>query len=289
VVVTNSKNLFQSVKDSLGKNYALTPSKEKFLLRCVLKYNDAITRIQDIQGKLERKTLLYTQKEDIGNKDYKVQIDNMRKVGIVYDPNEAYFIFPSFYQIWSQFAGLNTTEDGYGAEKVSYLDDGLKMKLEFGSDPKKPIGYFIINAKNLAIEEFYSKTEARGEYLKSKSTKYRTILYQSHIFFNQDPKSGKYFIGSGKTNARVETTNESKSFVSFYDVELILTTSENFGDFAVKSNVNEQKDIFKIDYPYDETYWNSENQLLLTNEMLQFIEQMGTENKEFKVKSNLKN
>ncbi|TLP80987.1 carboxypeptidase-like regulatory domain-containing protein [Maribacter sp. ACAM166] len=60
VTVTNEKTLWQKVKDSIKSNYALYPYKEKFLLRGVLRYNGEITRIQDIQGKLKRKTLLYT-------------------------------------------------------------------------------------------------------------------------------------------------------------------------------------------------------------------------------------
>ncbi|WP_282180615.1 hypothetical protein [Maribacter stanieri] len=88
---------------------------------------------------------------------------------------------------------------------------------------------------------------------------------------------------------KVELTDDEKSFTSFYDISFILTTSDNEGDFDVKKNVSTSKDLFKINHPYDQSYWNAQNQLLLTDEMLNFIEKVQDPSNEFKVRSNIKN
>ena len=67
-----------------------------------------------------------------------------------------------------------------------------------------------------------------------------------------------------------------------------MSTYDNFGDFKVKKNVSAVKDIFKIKHKYDASYWKQQNQLLLTDEMVRFIEKIGSNNKEFKIRSNIK-
>jgi hypothetical protein len=54
----------------------------------------------------------------------------------------------------------------------------------------------------------------------------------------------------------------------------------------VKSNINENKDIFKLDYQYNSEFWKEENQLLLTREMTDFIKKLKSDDNEFKIKSN---
>lgn len=72
----------------------------------------------------------------------------------------------------------------------------------------------------------------------------------------------------------------------FYDVSYIMNTLENFGDFKVKKNVSLTKDVFKLKYPYDESFWKTQNQLLLTNEMRLFIKEANKS--EFRVSNNIK-
>tara|TARA_R110000737_G_scaffold108870_1_gene141747 strand:- start:155 stop:970 length:816 start_codon:yes stop_codon:yes gene_type:complete len=222
VTVTNEKTLWQKVKDSIDSNYRLYPYKEKFLLRGVLRYNGEITRIQDIQGKLERRTLLYTKDIEPDDKDF--------------------------------------------------------------------TGHYIINTENNAIERFKLVVEFKNNpFSEDKESRYRTISYDKEISLTKSNKNQKYFIASSKYHAIVEQTNKNNSFTSYYDVSFILTTSENEGDFNVKKNVSASKDLFKINYSYDQRYWNAQNQLLLTEEMLDFIEKVQDPNNEFKVRSNIKN
>ena len=290
VVVTNQKKLIQIVTDSLEKNYPFQSFKERFLLRGILKINDTLVRLQDIQGKVKRKTLFFPSGVTPETKDYQVELTNMRQIGIVDDTNGAYFVFPSFYTLFNIFAGLNFSE-GYDEYHENYFENVDKVKLEFNTDPneknKNVSGYYIINLQNNAVEEFYLKSTPKNPSIsKSKSYRYKTTSYDVHVFYDENSAENKYHITSAKFNARVEATNLEKTFESNYDISFIMTTFDNFGDFKVKKNVKVNKDIFKLKYPYNASYWKSQNQLLLTDEMNSFISAMGENNKEFKVRSN---
>ena len=293
VTVTNEKTLWQKVKDSIDSNYPLYPYKEKFLLRGVLRYNGEITRIQDLQGKLERRTLLYTQEIEPDKKDFKVELTNMRKVGLVLDENDIYFIFDSFYGLFMNLIPVNATGDAFDLTESTF-ENGEKINLNFQTKPEianeKVRGYYIINTKNNAIEQFKIVLEFENNpFSENENSRYRTISIDKEISLSKSSKTKKYYITSAKYDVRVEQTDKNYSFTSYYDVSFILNTSDNEDDFVVKKNVSTSKDLFKINYPYDQSYWNAQNQLLLTEEMLDFIEKVQDPNNEFKVRSNIKN
>lgn len=290
VIVTNKKSLFQNIKDSLKNNYVLEPYNEKFLLRGILKYNDSIVRIQDIQGKIKRKTLIYTSEIEITKKDYEVEITNMRKIGIVRDANNVYFKFPSFNDLLLDFVRINAVNDGFDLVEQTF-DNGTKIKWNFRSNVSDSLGItsgnYIINSENFAIEAFeLNRINEKNNYNESNKIKYRTDNFQIKVYFSKDKVSNKYFMNYAKSNVKVEVTDAENSFTSFYDIEFILTTSDNFKEMKIKSNINETKDIFKLDYGYNQEFWNQENQLLLTKEMTDFIEKLKNDENEFKIKSN---
>ena len=294
VTVTNEKKLWQKVRDSIESNYPIYPYKEKFLLRGVLRYNGEITRIQDIQGKLERRTLLYTKNIDPDKKDFKVELTNMRKVGLVKDENDVYFIFESFNSLFMNLIPGNATGDDFDLTESSF-NNGKNISINFQSKPaikdENYSGHYIINTKNNAMEHFKMIVELYDKPFKKggKNIIFRTVSYEKDISLSKSSNTSKYYIASARYDVKVELTDEEKSFTSFYDVSFILTTSDNEGDFEVKKNVSTSNDLFKINHSYDQSYWNAQNQLLLTDEMLDFIEKVQDPNNEFKVKSNIKN
>lgn len=91
----------------------------------------------------------------------------------------------------------------------------------------------------------------------------------------------------GKRKVIVESKTKDQKEPTKFQIEILLHTTNPFSQLDVKSNVNEQKDVFKLKSPYNEAFWKSQNQLLLTEEMLEFITNLADDNKEFKVKSNL--
>ncbi|WP_405395720.1 hypothetical protein [Maribacter sp. Asnod2-G09] len=293
VTVTNEKTLWQKVGDSVRSNYPIYPYKEKFLLRGVLRYNGEITRIQDLQGKLERRTLLYTKEIDPDKKDFKVELTNMRKVGLVKDEKQVYFIFETFYQLFMNFTPMNATGDAFDLTESTF-NNGKKINLSFHTKPEfdneKVVGYYIINNEDHAIERILMEIDFKNNpYKEDGKTRYRTVSVKKEMSLNKSLNTNKYYISSAKYDVKVELTDEQNSYTSYYDVSFILTTSDNEGDFEVKKNVSTSKDLFKINYPYDQSYWNAQNQLLLTDEMLDFIEKIQDPNSEFKIKSNIKN
>ena len=293
VTVSNEKTLWQKVRDSLKNNYALYPFKEKFLIRGVLRYSGAITRIQDMQGKLKRKTLLYTSEIEPETKDFTVELTNLRKVGLIRDEKEIYFRFDTLDALLKNLLPMNATGENFELIEFS-LEKEQKVKLTFqllsSIENINTFGHYIINTKNNAIEYFYMVVENNnGEYLKSKDSRYRTVLMEREVTLKQNPKNRKYYIESSKYDAKVEQTDAENTYTSFYDVSFIMTTTENEGDFEVKKNVSTSKDLFKIKYPYDEAFWNTQNQLLLTDEMKKFIEKTKDPDQEFKLSSNMNN
>lgn len=290
VVVTNKKNILKKVFDSLNQNYPSTEFKEKFYLRATLKINDTLVRIQDLQGKIKRKRLFYTDGTEPNPKDYEVELSNMRQIGVSTDPNGIYIVFPSFYRFLNLLAPINIEED-YDIEDT-ILNDGTFTNFTYASDLSEKVknlsGHFIINNNENAIEEYYLKSEPKNPtYQKNKNFRYRTTFYDVSVFFTKHPKVNKYFISSAKFNATIEGTNVNKTFNSKYDMSFILTTSENFGNFPFKKNIKSTKDIFKLKHPYKADFWKTQNQLILTNEMQEFITRMGSENKEFKIRTNI--
>jgi len=289
IIVTHKKGLLDILLDGI-ENYAFEPYHEKFLLRSVLKYNDNIVRIQDIQGKLSRKTLLYTDDIKLSKKDYKVEITNMRKIGVLKDNKDAYFKFPSFNYLLLNFVPFGITKDSFELKEQAF-DNGTKTKWNFTSTYPKELGTaegsYIINSKNNAIEYFeINKILKKYNYQTTEQIKYRTDNLRTKIYLSKDELRNKYFINYAKFNTRIEVTDFKNSFTSYYDLEFILTTSENFKEMNVKSNIRESEDIFKLHYRYNKEFWNQENQLLLTNEMNDFITKIKNEENKMNVKSN---
>lgn len=291
VTVTNRKSIWEKFKDSARSNYRFEPYKERFFLRCILRRNDTIVRLQDMVGKLKRKTLIYPESLEEGKKDYEVELTNMRKVGIDTDENDIYFIFPSFHDTFKEFVRLNATGEGFELEEFQF-DQGAKTRLNFKAVDAKGVwkneGHYIIdNADNAILSFERSMTSKGASFQKNNWLRYRTLRDNRKMFFEKDLVTKDYYLKSAKQYAIVEAMDKKKSFRNVFTIEILLTTHDNFGAFPVKSNINEHKDMFKLKHPYNPEYWNSQNQLLLTDEMRAFINRMGQEDNEFKIKSNM--
>ncbi len=290
VVVTNAKSIYQKIKDSLFINYRLTPHTEKFVMRALLKKNDSIVRIQDVQGKVNRKTSIYTGTLEPHKNDYKVELTNLRKIGITRDNEDVYFQFPTFYNIFSEFVRINAMGIDFDVVEKPF-ENGRKTLVEFNSVASISLqyitkGHYIINNDDNAILSFYVLVDGIAPlFRKSKNIRTKLLKQEVHIFFKKDTINTMYYIDYGKRNAIVEITDENGSYTNTYEMTIILDTTKSFGDFKVKSNINEHKDIFKLKYPYNSEYWTSQNQLILTDEMQVFIKRIGEDNKKFKVRS----
>lgn len=293
VVLTNEDRLFTQVKKAVPENYPSEEFKEQFFIRSLLRYNGEITRIQDIQGRLKRRTLLYHSNMNIEKKDFVFEVQNMRKVGlkdVIENETDIYFRFRSLKQILLETVQLSIVQKDFEIEE-KYFDDHKKVRIEFtynGDNEKLDTnGYYIINLGDKAILEYYQLSKFDFDFKQKKDIKYRITRYEKNVLFDKDLKTGKYVLKNGKIKSLVEVKNNEETFQTFFESEDILKSYDHFANFKVRKNVNENKDVFKLNFLYNQNFWNSQNQLLLSDKMQEFITMMGRENKEFKVKSNM--
>ena len=293
VVLTNEDSLFDQVKKSIHENYPIASFKEKFFIRSLLKYNGEISRIQDIQGKLKRRTLLYPKGMELKKKDFVFEVQNMRKIGlkeVTENETDIYFKFRSLRDILLESVRVSVTRENFEIEE-KYFDDKSKVKLEFtynGENKQtKTKGYYIINLKDKAILQFHLSVKPSMDFIEKKDIKYRVTSFEKTVIFDKHSNLDTYVLKNAKITSVVEVKNLEETFQTFFESEDILKSYKHFSDMDVKKNVNENRDVFKLNFPYNENFWNSQNQLLLTDEMLEFIDDVGSKNGEFKVKSNL--
>jgi|GEM_PF-4077076 len=54
--------------------------------------------------------------------------------------------------------------------------------------------------------------------------------------------------------ATITTKRKEQAQPTIFQIEIILHTTVPFGKDDVKSNVNEQKDVFKLKFPYNDPF-----------------------------------
>lgn len=120
-----------------------------------------------------------------------------------------------------------------------------------------------------------------------RSLKYRTTDYEMNITFRKDPGHEKYVIDKANMTATVEVLPKNNERV-LYEVSYKLYTYDNFENLEVKNNISLSKDIFRLKADYNNDFWESQNYLLLTEEMSEFLKNLKDENNDFKSISNIK-
>ena len=286
-VTLSNKNILQEAYNHATTNYPMEPFVEDFFLRCILKRNGEFVKIEDFSGRIKRDKLLGAKK------NFTFQLLNMRKFGIEKKGIRADdFDIPSLndvFQWWSNILFLN--QENYHFSRPKTIDE-QHQKIEYTpkneDDYQKSIGYFIINTDDYAIKERIYKTNPKTihkiPYTKKPFIKYRTIDYYCKDKLEKDAKKGKYFIANAIVNVKVEGYVGEERIV--YDVSFELIVTHPFSDLnTFKANVNGKKELFKLEVPYNKEFWETQNQLPLTNEMRDFINKPHN-TKEYRVISN---
>ena len=286
-VTLSNKNIIQEAYNHASTNYPMEPFVEDFFLRCVLKRNGELLKIEDFRGRVKRDQLLGAKKS------FSFQLLNMRKFGIEKKGMRADdFNLPSLndlFQWWSNVLFLSPKEYRFSGLKVideTYQQVSHTPKNE--EDNKSGIGHFIINTNDYAVKERIHKINPKIihkiPYTKKPFIKYRTIDYFYKEKCEKDTKNNKYFIANAIVNAKVEGYVGEERIV--YDVSFELIVTHPFSDLSTfKANVNAKKELFKLEVPYNKEFWESQNQLPLTNEMRNFINKTHNQ-KEYRVISN---
>lgn len=287
IVINSDSNLFKSVLKKLDENYPLAPYKEKFFLRSVLKRDDKIIKLVDFSGKVERKTLFSTKSNPMPKKNYFIEIENLRKAGIKEENID--FTLSSFEELFNNFITIYMSPEIYDFKYIPFEDSRL-VKLEFQPNSAKKAnssGYYLVNLDDKAFNEVHISSSQNTDYTDKKDIKYRTTNYTVNITFQKDKSVKKYFIDKASMFATVEVVPKNAEKI-IYTVSYKLFTFDNFQDFEINSNINLSKDIFSLKEDYDQSFWESQNYLLLTKEMQEFLNSLNNENNDFKSATNIK-
>ena len=291
IILKNYKKLIFKTYNELQKNYAHFSHSDKFFLRSILKKNDSIVKIEDISGRIKRNSIFASVKIPKLNFDF--QILNQRKLGVLKKNKKVEdFKLQTLENLFTWFSTIfiNPTHFEFTEEK---LTDSNYTKVSFSPLKKynnKAIGYYIINNKNKAIKEYYSKTNPafteKIVFEKKQGFKWRTINTELSIIYDKDKKNDNYFISNGNLKQVVELFNR-KNKKTLYEIEYNLIVTEPFLNIMTfDSNISNKKELFKLKIKYDENFWLNQNQLPLTNELNEFIENIRTYKKDFKIISN---
>ena len=286
-VTLSNKNIIQEAYNRASTNYPMKPFVEDFFLRCVLKRNGELVKIEDFSGRIKRDKLLGAKK------NFTFQLLNMRKFGIEKKGVRADdFNIPSLndvFQWWSNILFLDSKEYRFSFLKV--IDEThhqVSHTPKNEEDYKKGIGHFIISTDDYAVKERIYKINPKVvdkiPYTKKFFTKYRTTDFYLREKCEKDVAKSKYFIANGLYTEKIEGYNNDERIV--YDVSFELIVTHPFSDLSTfKANVNGKKELFKLEVPYNKEFWETQNQLPLTNEMRDFINKPHNP-KEYRVISN---
>ena len=275
VVITNITAIFNDVYRNLENNYPINTYNERFFLRCIVRKNNEVTRLQDVFGKIESSRLFKSQ--EISKIIYKAEILNMRKVDLTEKSTVEYLSFYNMEMLYSWFTAIFLNSDDYDFRNVA-INDSTNHKIEFentdeyrGKHPRK--GYYLINKDDKALKEVrYSISFPETEGYKYKNNiKWRSTETNLVVNFLKDRKTSKYFISNAKLNTGTEVINKTTNQKDIYEVEYNMLTTESFIKDKIKLNFSVEKDLFKADFPYSENFWKNQNQLLLTTELKEFL------------------
>ena len=286
-VTLSNKNILQEAYNHATTNYPMEPFVEDFFLRCILKRNGELVKIEDFSGRIKRDKLLGAKK------NFTFQLLNMRKFGIEKKGVRADdFNIPSLndvFQWWSNILFLDSKEYRFSFLKViDETHQQVSHTPKNEEDYIKGIGHFIISTDDYAVKERIYKINPKVvdkiPYTKKFFTKYRTTDFYLREKCEKDVAKSKYFIANGLYTEKIEGYNNDERIV--YDVSFELIVTHPFSDLnTFKANVNGKKELFKLDVPYNKEFWETQNQLPLTNEMRDFINKPHNP-KEYRVISN---
>jgi hypothetical protein len=286
-ITLSNSNFFNKIRENITENYPFEPYTETFFLRCYIKINGKLLKIQDLNGIVKRKTLFATKEKPMPNENYEVNVLNVRKAGIYEE--DIYFKMYNFNQIFQEIAIVAIDKNFCNFnEKKSKNKDITKYSFFPNSKSKVNLeGYYLVNEKDDAFTEFHlKKIDSSKKYTEKRGIKYKTTKFEKTVFFKKNINKQKYFIDKAKINAEVEVIDRNGEKIIYNAVYNWITLEQNNLTLNKKHSV--KKDIFKFKKPYIKEFWNKQEYLLLTEEMNEFLKKLKDSTSEFKTVTNIK-
>lgn len=287
IIISNAESIIKKVHESVNKNYVLTPYNENFFLRCLLKKNSEIVRLQDVYGKIFREKMFKTDSKK--ETEFAVEILNMRKIGIIEKTDISYFEFPNFNTILRLSSSILLNRREYYNFTEIKSEDNNYRKINFISKEKNETnqrisGYFLINRDDFSVNyfflDFYDNIDLIP-YQEKKGHKFRTTNYKVSANYRKDLITNKYYLNIAKLEAKVEILGDGNALNTIYDFKANMFITNSFANENVKSNFSADKDIFKAKFLYSAGFWDNQNQLPLINDLIEFQKRV-SENKDKK-------
>jgi hypothetical protein len=288
-IIIDKDDRFKTMVQAIPKNFALEPHKEKFFLRVILKKNSELYKIVDLAGKVEKQTLFDTKTYPMPKKNYKVEVDNIRKAGI--EDRQVDYELLSFENFLTRIASVSLNPKYYD---FSYkATDDLNL-LKIQANPKNPDeiktkGYYLVNNIDNAFKQvkiFYNNPNA--EYTIKNSAKYRTAVFELESNFEKNNDTQKFQLNFAIFQAITDGSYKDKNDV--FEVTYIYMATPIANTSVVKKNINLSKDIFDLNIKYNDEFWKNNEKLPLTFELQEFINKVNTSknSSDFKTKTNIK-
>lgn len=293
VVITDNKQLINNVYDNVALNYPFESFTEEAFVRCILRKNDKIIKFQDMVVNLGRNTLFTN--NNIKKIECNLQILDLRKAGIVSKSSrEPDFKLLSINELLNWYSAIFTIPQYYSYQTNRSFDNNY-LKIDFLKKENQTLqesleGYYVINIDDFALQELNYKTvfedETKIPFNENKNVKWRTIGKELFIQYKKNVEQNKYFINNGLLKNIVEVIiNDTKSI---YEASYHIVSLKNNKKNIVKSNFSTTKDLFKADIKFNSTFWEGQNQLILDNELKDFIKNLDGYKKEYDIYSNFK-
>ncbi len=286
-IILSNSNSIKKIYTAVKNNYPFEPYTETFFLRCYIKKNGELLKIQDLNGLVRRKTLFGTSEKPMPKKNYEVSVLNVRKAGIYEE--DIYFKMFNFKHIFEEIASVGLSTKSYQfKENNSKDEDFIKYSFFPNSENKMNIeGYYLVNKKDNAFTEFHlKKIDTNSSYTENRGIKYRTTYFEKSTFFNQNIIEGKYFIHKAKINAETEVIDKNGEKATYNVAYSLIILNQNNNQLNKKHSI--EKDIFKFKKPFNSKFWDKQEYLLLTKEMNEFLKKLKDSNSEFKTVTNIK-
>ena len=285
--VVTRENLYNKMLKTVLEEYAFIPHIEKFYLRVVVRKNKSLYKIIDFSGLVEKQTLFSTSKIPLPKNNYKVQINNVRKVGIE-DRKVDYELY-NFNNFFTEIASVISQSQFYNFRYEASED---KNNSRIIATPKPDIqnisnNVYILNDDNTFGEVEMVNSRSTTPFINLGKYKHRTIDIYKKSSFQRNDMNNKIQLNKAIFKATTELLKEDKTKEIFDVSYLYFANPEQ--NVIVKNNINLNKDMFEINGDYNDNYWNNNNVLPLSTEMQEFINSVNknSKNKEFRSKSNM--
>ncbi len=291
IVITDKKNLIKNVYENVNENYPFFSFNDELFLRCVLRKNEEIVKIQDMVVNIQRNSLFTNQvyKE----LEFNVEVLNIRKAGITpKSKKEEQFKLLSFEELFKWFSSIFTVPTIYNYKEDKLLDDS-HSKIDFSknssnNDQKSLEGFYIVNLNDHSFNKVFYKTVFENistiPYKTDKNVQWRTIGNELFVDYKKNISLNKYFLNSGKLKNVVEVINNGVK--NIYEASYEIIVVKNNTNIKINSNFSSKKDLFKADFNYQKSFWEKQNQLLLDEELIYFIKNLNKLKDKYYVETN---